>query len=108
MMSLHHAASASMRISGDSTLQKHQQPQQQQQQPGSNSRFFGERSGSTFGVSSGSGGGTTGLVTAATPSSPSPFKKVLLLGAAESGKTTVFKQLRMIHSNGFSSVEMEM
>lgn len=35
------------------------------------------------------------------------FKKVLLLGAAEAGKTTVLKQLRMLHSGGFSVKEME-
>ena len=33
--------------------------------------------------------------------------KILLLGAAESGKTTVLKQLRIIHSEGFSPREIE-
>ncbi len=37
-----------------------------------------------------------------------PFRKVLLLGAAEAGKTTVLKQLRTLHSRGFSQNETEL
>ncbi|RVE69576.1 hypothetical protein OJAV_G00079080 [Oryzias javanicus] len=32
--------------------------------------------------------------------------KILLLGAAESGKSTVIKQIKIIHSNGFSKEEL--
>ncbi|XP_068193381.1 guanine nucleotide-binding protein G(o) subunit alpha-like [Antennarius striatus] len=32
--------------------------------------------------------------------------KILLLGAAESGKTTLIKQIKMIHSHGFSKQEL--
>eukprot|EP00301_Raphidiophrys_heterophryoidea_P001802 c10855_g1_i3.p1 GENE.c10855_g1_i3~~c10855_g1_i3.p1 ORF type:complete len:155 (-),score=42.09 c10855_g1_i3:851-1267(-) len=33
--------------------------------------------------------------------------KVLLLGASESGKTTIFKQMKILHGDGFSAAERQ-
>jgi len=37
----------------------------------------------------------------------SMVKKLLLLGAGESGKSTVFKQMRIIHASGYSTSELQ-
>lgn len=33
--------------------------------------------------------------------------KVLILGSSDSGKTTLLKQIRLLHGNGFSSSDLQ-
>lgn len=39
-------------------------------------------------------------------SSPLGFSQILLLGSGESGKSTVVKQMKILHQNGFSVAEL--
>ncbi|EMG50412.1 Guanine nucleotide-binding protein alpha-2 subunit [Candida maltosa Xu316] len=56
-------------------------------------------------------GSTDNLITnpvdAAAQSNPSKEVKVLLLGSGESGKSTIVKQMKILHSNGYSSEELD-
>lgn len=46
-------------------------------------------------------------VTAAAQSNPNKEVKVLLLGSGESGKSTIVKQMKILHSNGYTPEELE-
>ncbi|RCK57779.1 Guanine nucleotide-binding protein alpha-3 subunit [Candida viswanathii] len=46
-------------------------------------------------------------VTAAAQSNPNKEIKVLLLGSGESGKSTIVKQMKILHSNGYTPEELE-
>ena len=49
----------------------------------------------------------TNPVDAAGNSNPSKDVKVLLLGSGESGKSTIVKQMKILHSDGYTQDELE-